>query len=589
MKFLIKLLKPLDWFILLIACGLIVLQVWLDLEMPEYMKNITNILMNDPSNMSEIGLNGGIMIALILSSVTSAIIVTVFVSRLSAVLSARIRAALFGKVQSFSMEEINKFSVPSLITRSSNDIEQIQMVTIFGLQAMIKAPILAIWALVKISGNGGWEWPTSVGVSVGVLLVIILCFVLIVLPKFKKMQKLTDNLNNVSREKISGIRVVRAYTAEKYQEEKFETANANLSKTNLFTNKGMAILFPSVEAIISFLSLAIYWIGAMYMVKNGTMSGMGGIFSEMVVFANYAIQILFAVLMMVMIFMYLPRAVISLKRINEVMNTQSKIIDGTLTVKDCKNRGTLEFKGVDFKYPNAEDCVLRNINFSIDQGKTIAFIGSTGSGKSTIANLIPRFFDTTSGDIIINGNNIKDYKQEQLRNLIGYVSQKPKLFTGTIKSNVAFGQKAGKKPNLDTVKEAIDIAQSKSFVEGTKKKYNSYVAQDGTNYSGGQKQRLSIARAIARKPDFLIFDDSFSALDYKTDRALRESIAKNVKDSTIIIIGQRIGTIMNADKIVVLENGEVAGIGTHKELLKKCKVYKEIALSQLSKEELANG
>ncbi|MGL4951807.1 MAG: ABC transporter ATP-binding protein [Mycoplasma sp.] len=590
MKFLIKLLKPLDWFILFISCGFIVLQVWLDLEMPEYMKKITDILTTDPSNIKEIGMYGGIMIALTVSSVISAVIVAIFVARISAILSARIRSKIFGKVQSFSMEEINKFSIPSLITRSTNDIEQIQMVTIFGLQSMIKAPILAIWALTKISSNGTWEWPVSVGVAVGILLLIIICFVLIVLPKFKKMQKLTDDLNNVSREKIVGIRVVRAYNAEAYQEEKFENANNNLSKTNLFTNKGMAILFPSVEAIISLLSLAIYWIGATTMIKNGSTLEMQQTFSNMVVFANYSVQILFAVLMMVMIFMFLPRAIISLKRINEVMNTKSNIIDGEKTSKDVysKNRGTLEFKNVNFKYPNAEDYVLKNINFSINKGETIAFIGSTGSGKSTIANLIPRFFDASSGDVLINGNNVKEYKQTDLRDFIGYVSQKPKLFSGTISSNIAFGEKGNKKPSKIRIKWAAEIAQSKSFIEKTEKKYENFVAQDGTNYSGGQKQRISIARAIARKPDFLIFDDSFSALDYKTDRSLRESINKNIKDSTIIIIAQRIGTIMKADKIVVLENGEIAGIGKHKELLKECSVYQEIALSQLSKEELEN-
>ncbi|MGL4948663.1 MAG: ABC transporter ATP-binding protein [Mycoplasma sp.] len=589
MKFLLKLLKPIDWIFVAIAIGFIVLQVWLDLEMPGYMGKITEILNTPYPNMDEIWLNGGLMIAVTIGSVLSSVIVAVIVAKIAAVLSERIRGTMFRKVQGFSMEETNKFSIPSLITRTTNDIEQIQLVVVFGLQAVIKSPILAIWAISLMAGTGSWQWTTAVAISIVLLLAIIAFFVIIVLPKFKQMQKLTDDLNNVARERLIGIRVIRAYNAEEYQETKFEKANEALTKTNLFTNKKMAILFPSVEFIINALTLAIYWIGAL-MISEAEILHIEGVklFSDMMVFSNYAIQILFAVLMMVMVFMFLPRAMVATKRINEVNDTESKIKDGSLLASDSKVRGQLTFNGVNFKYPNAEDYVLKNINFSINKGETIAFIGSTGSGKTTIANLIPRFFDATDGEILLNGNNIKEYKQDELRNLIGYVSQKPKLFSGTIKSNVALGEKNGKKVSDDSVKKAIEIAQSKSFVENTENKYDNFVAQDGTNYSGGQKQRLSIARAIARQPDFLIFDDSFSALDYKTDKLLREAIAKDVKESTIIVVAQRIGTIMGADKIVVLENGEIAGIGRHNELLKSCEVYKEIALSQLSKEELEN-
>lgn len=592
MKIVFKLLKPLEWLLIFIAIGIIVLGVWLDIEMPKYIGKITTLLNQGVAEMGPIWENGGIMLALTVGSVIASIIVAVIVARIAATISTRLRAGIFNKVQDFSMEEIGKFSIPSLVTRTTNDIEQIQTVIIFGLQSTIKSPILIIWSILEISGSGSWQWTASIGIAIGLLLIIIGFFVLIVLPKFNVIQKQTDDLNRVSRERLSGIRVIRAYNAESYQDKKFEAANTNLTKTNLFTSKKMAFLWPCVDVVINGLSLAIYWIGAILIASSpDTLIDLSRatLFADMIVFSQYALQILMALLMMVMIFMFLPRAIVANRRIKEVLNTNTKIMEGNLNVGDSKTRGQLIFKNVNFKYPDAEDYVLENINFQIDKGQTIAFIGSTGSGKTTIANLIPRFFDVTSGEIIINGNNIKNYKKEELNNLIGYVSQKPKLFSGTIKSNITLGEKENQKLSEKQIAKAIEIAQAKEFVEKTEKKYESRVAQDGTNFSGGQKQRLSIARALARDPDFLIFDDSFSALDYRTDRMLQTAIHKHIKNSTIIIIAQRIGTIMNADKIVVLEDGKIAGIGTHNQLLKSNAVYKEIAYSQLSKEELTNG
>lgn len=603
MKYIIKLLKPLDWCWIVLAIGFIIFGVWLDIEMPTYMGKITTLLnekaVTGETNdiMGPIWENGGLMIAFTVASVIVSLIVAVIVAKIVATIVARLRAQVFYKVQSFSKESISKFSISSLVTRTTNDIEQIMTLFIFGLQSIVKSPILVIWALAKISASGEWQWSASIGIAVGVLLFIVLSFVAVVLPKFKIIQSQTDDLNKVSRERLSGIRVIRAYNAEKYQGLKFENVNNNLTKTNLFTSRRMAILFPCMNAIFNGLFLAIYWIAAFLIADlkidpaniESVITQRLVIFSDMMVFSQYAMQILMGIMMIVMIFLFLPRAMVSIKRINEVLNTKTKIIEGNLTMKDCLSRGEINFKNVNFKYPDAEDYVLENINFSVKPGETIAFIGSTGSGKSTIANLIPRFYDVTDGEIIINGHNIKDYKQSELNDLIGYVSQKPKLFSGTIRSNVAFGEKQGTKINEKLVMEGLEIAQAKDFVEKTEKQINSFVAQDGVNYSGGQKQRLSIARAIARKPDFLIFDDSFSALDYRTDKVLRKAIKDNVKESTIIIIAQRIGTIMNADKIVVLDDGKIVGIGTHDQLLKNNPVYQEIAYSQLSKEELANG
>lgn len=583
----IKLLKNLpkrNWLMMFFAIGFVVLQVWLDLTIPDYMADITALVQTDGSKMADIMAAGGKMLLCAFGSLAATVVVAIISSRIASDFSAVLRAKLFNKVQGFSMEEIGRFSTASLITRSTNDVTQVQMFVTIGFQVLIKAPILAIWAVCKISAKS-WQWTFSTGVAVAVLLIIVGLCVSIALPKFKKLQELTDDINRVTRENITGINVVRAYNAEKYQESKFETANNNLTKTQLFTSRTMSFMMPGIQLIMSGLPLAIYWIGA-YLINKADMMSKITLFSDMVTFSSYAMQIVMAFMMMVMVFIILPRASVAAKRINEVLDTEATIEDGDKDIKDSGIRGEIEFKNVNFKYPDAEDYVLSDISFSVKKGETLAIIGATGCGKSTVINLIPRFYDVTEGEVLVDGVNVKDYKQKELRNKIGYVSQKATLFGGTVKSNIAYGDN-GKDGFMESdIVDSVYVAQASEFVEKMDKGYDSYIAQGGGNLSGGQKQRLSIARAVCRHPEIFIFDDSFSALDYRTDRALRSALKKECADATKIIVAQRIGTIRDADKIIVLENGTIAGIGKHDELMKNCEVYRQIAYSQLSKEEL---
>ncbi len=583
----IKLLKNLpkrNWLMMLFAIGFVVLQVWLDLTIPDYMADITALVQTDGSKMADIMAAGGKMLLCAFGSLAATVVVAIISSRIASDFSVVLRAKLFNKVQGFSMEEIGRFSTASLITRSTNDVTQVQMFVTMGFQVLIKAPILAIWAVCKISAKS-WQWTFSTGVAVAVLLIIVGLCVSIALPKFKKLQELTDDINRVTRENITGINVVRAYNAEKYQENKFETANNNLTKTQLFTSRTMSFMMPGIQLIMSGLPLAIYWIGA-YLINKADMMSKITLFSDMVTFSSYAMQIVMAFMMMVMVFIILPRASVAAKRINEVLDTEATIEDGDKDIKDSGIRGEIEFKNVNFKYPDAEDYVLSDISFSVKKGETLAIIGATGCGKSTVINLIPRFYDVTEGEVLVDGVNVKDYKQKELRNKIGYVSQKATLFGGTVKSNIAYGDN-GKDGFMESdIVDSVYVAQASEFVEKMGEGYDSYIAQGGGNLSGGQKQRLSIARAVCRHPEIFIFDDSFSALDYRTDRALRSALKKECADATKIIVAQRIGTIRDADKIIVLENGTIAGMGKHDELMKNCEVYRQIAYSQLSKEEL---
>lgn len=583
----IKLLKNLpkrNWLMMFFAIGFVVLQVWLDLTIPDYMADITSLVQTDGSKMADIMAAGGKMLLCAFGSLAATVVVAIISSRIASDFSAVLRAKLFNKVQGFSMEEIGRFSTASLITRSTNDVTQVQMFVTMGFQVLVKAPILAIWAVCKISAKS-WQWTFSTGVAVAVLLIIVGLCVSIALPKFKKLQELTDDINRVTRENITGINVVRAYNAEKYQETKFETANNNLTKTQLFTSRTMSFMMPGIQLIMSGLPLAIYWIGA-YLINKADMMSKITLFSDMVTFSSYAMQIVMAFMMMVMVFIILPRASVAAKRINEVLDTEATIEDGDKDIKDSGIRGEIEFKNVNFKYPDAEDYVLSDISFSVKKGETLAIIGATGCGKSTVINLIPRFYDVTEGEVLVDGVNVKDYKQKELRNKIGYVSQKATLFGGTVKSNIAYGDN-GKDGFMESdIVDSVYVAQASEFVEKMDEGYDSYIAQGGGNLSGGQKQRLSIARAVCRHPEIFIFDDSFSALDYRTDRALRSALKKECADATKIIVAQRIGTIRDADKIIVLENGTIAGMGKHDELMKNCEVYRQIAYSQLSKEEL---
>ncbi|AIQ52810.1 ABC transporter ATP-binding protein [Paenibacillus sp. FSL R7-0331] len=582
----IKLLKNLEakeWGLFIVSVLFIVTQVWLDLELPDYMSDITRLIQTPGSEMTEIMATGGWMLLCALGSLATSIIVAGIAAKIAANFSARLRSKLFNKVQSFSMEEINSFSTASLITRSTNDITQVQMLIVIGLQLLIKAPLLAVWAILKITGKS-WEWSLATGTAVGVLIVIVGICVVLVLPKFQKLQVLTDNLNRVARENLTGLRVIRAYNAEKYQEDKFGAANNELTRTNLFANNVLSAMMPSITLIMSGLSLAIYWIGAV-MIQNAGPGAKMGLFSDMIVFSSYAMQVVMAFMMLIIIFILMPRAHVSAKRINEVLDTRPSLTDGQLTSSPSRHAGEVEFRNVSFKYPDAEDYVLKDISFTAAKGETVAFIGSTGCGKSTVVNLIPRFFDATSGEVLVGGINVNQYEQSALRNKMGYVSQKAVLFGGTVTSNIAFGDN-GRDLGSDVV-DAVYTSQAADFVEKMDGSYDAHIAQGGTNLSGGQKQRLSIARAIARRPEILIFDDSFSALDYKTDRKLRSELKKESSGTTMLIVAQRIGTIKDADKIIVLEAGQIAGMGTHDELMESCSIYQEIAYSQLSKEELA--
>lgn len=582
---LFKNLRKQELGLIALALVFIVTQVWLDLTMPDYMADITRLVQTDGSTMSEILTAGGKMLLCALGSLIAAVFTAMCASKIATSFAATIRGKLFSKVQSFSMEEIGHFSTASLITRSTNDVTQIQMLIAMGLQMLVKAPIMAVWAILKISDKK-WQWTFSTAVAVIVLLIVVGVCLRLVTPKFKKIQSLTDDLNRVTRENLTGLSVVRAYNAEKYQEDKFEKANEALTGTNLFAQRTLAFMMPSIQIVMSGLTLAIYWIGAV-LINDAGMVDKVQIFSDMMVFSQYAIQVVMAFMMLVMIFMILPRASVAANRIQEVLDTKLTIEDGVGAKSSPDKVGEIVFDNVSFKYPDAEECVLKDISFTAKKGETVALIGATGCGKSTVINLIPRFYDATEGTVSVDGVNVKDYSQKELRNKIGYVSQKATLFTGTIESNVAYGDNAKGDASEADIKEALDIAQASEFVDSLEDGSSAYVAQGGSNFSGGQKQRMSIARAIARKPEILIFDDSFSALDYKTDRVLREALAKSCKNSTRIIVAQRIGTIRDADRIIVLEDGKIAGMGKHEELMQNCEVYQQIALSQLSKEELA--
>ena len=576
-----------EWLVTFICFVLIFIQVWLELKMPDYMSEITKLVQTQGSKMEDILINGGYMLLCAFGSLLAAIFTGYITSKLSSKFAKNLRKKIFNKVEDMGMEEIKKFSTSSLITRTTNDVTQIEMLVAMGLQLLIKAPITAIWAITKIL-NKNWEWSAITGVAVVILLSVIGVLMAIVLPRFKKVQKLIDKLNEVTRENLTGIRVVRAFNAEKYQEEKFEKANNNLTNQQLFNQRAFSVMQPAMYLVMHFVTLGIYFIGA-YLIDAATFADKIVLFGDMIVFSSYALQVIMSFLMLAMIFMILPRAQVSANRINEVLDTDISIKDGKLDASDTKENGTVEFKDVSFKYPDADEYLLKDISFKANRGETVAFIGSTGSGKSTLINLVPRFYDATDGEILVDGINVKDYSQYSLHNKIGYVPQKAVIFNGTVASNVAYGDNGKEKATIEEVKKAIEVAQGKDFVEKMDNQYEGHIAQSGTNISGGQKQRLAIARAIARNPEIYIFDDSFSALDYKTDSVLRKELKKYTKDATSLIVAQRIGTIMNADKIIVLDNGEIVGQGTHKELLQNCEVYKQIALSQLSKEELENG
>ena len=582
-KLIFKQLKKKEWLLMVLIVALICGQVYLELLIPDYMSEITRLVQVETGTLNGILIAGAKMLVCAITSTILASVTGFIVARISSSVSMRLRSEIFSKVQSFSTNEIKKFSTASLITRSTNDITQIQNFFVMGLSALIRAPIMAIWAIVKISGKR-YQWSIATLVAVLVLFVAVITITSFVIPKFRKMQTLTDNLNRITRENLIGLKVVRAYNAENYQEDKFNRANDELTNTNMSAHRMLSVMSPLMSAVMSGLPLAIYWIGA-YLINSAGAVEKLTIFSDMVVFSSYAIQIVMSFVMLVMVFIMLPRASVSARRISEVLNTNSSIVSGAGVVVQEKDKGTVEFKSVSFKYPDADEYILQNVNFKVKKGETIAFIGSTGSGKSTLINLVPRFYDVTEGEVLVDGNDVRDFDLTDLRDRIGYVSQRAVLFSGSVLSNVAFG--GGEvKPDEESVEKAIDISQSAEFVSKMEYGLNARISQGGKNVSGGQKQRLTIARAIAKKPEILIFDDSFSALDYKTDKTLRSELKSELGDTTLLIVAQRIGTIKDADQIMVLDEGKVVGLGTHKSLLKTCDVYREIAHSQLSEEEL---
>lgn len=585
MRKLFKNLRKKDYLLILICAVIIFSEVWLELKMPDYMSNITVLVQTEGSKMSEILKNGGYMLLCAFGSLVGAVITSYILTYVSTTFSKNIRKKVFTKTMDLATAEVKNFSVSSLITRTTNDVSQIELVLSMGLSLLIKAPMTAGWAILKIL-NKSWQWSALTAVCVLVLLTTIGIITSIVLPRFSLVQKLIDKVNRVTRENLTGIRVVRAFNAENFQEDKFQKENDDLTNTQLFNQKCFAVMEPVMQMVMYTLTLGIYFIGA-NLINNSIMADKLTLFGDMVVFSTYAMQIIMSFIMLSMIFMMLPRANVSANRINEVLDEKLTVNEGLFN-GDTKETGTVEFKNVSFKYPDADEYLLKNISFKAEKGQTIAFIGSTGSGKSTLINLVPRFYDASDGEVLIDGVNVKDYTFESLHNKLGYVSQKAVMFDGTVKYNVSYG-KSNKKITKEKVEEALKIAQGYDFVSKMDKSIDSHIASGGTNVSGGQKQRLSIARAIAKDPEIYIFDDSFSALDYKTDSVLRKALKENVKDATTLIVAQRIGTILNADKIVVLDNGNVVGIGTHKQLLKNCDVYKEIAYSQLSRKELENA
>ena len=579
---LIKKLNKKQILYIFICIIFIVGQVYLDLKLPDYMQSITALLQSETTTLKDILIPGSKMLLCALLSLIGAFITGYFSSLVATSFSRDLRYEIFSKVGLFSNEEMKKFMTSSLITRTTNDVTQIQFFLAMGLQLIIKAPIMAVWAIIKIV-NKNFTWSIVTAGAIVVLLIMITILIVFALPKFKIIQKLTDNLNRITRENLIGIRVVRAFNAENYQQEKFDHANNDLTKTQTFVGKLMSIMNPGMNFIMSMLTLTIYFVGA-YMINEANMLEKVDLFSNMIVFSSYAMQVVMSFVMLTMIFIIYPRASVSAKRIIEVLDTDETIKDGS--VLDGKEIGTVEFKNVSFKYPDAEDYMLYNISFKAKKGETIAFIGKTGSGKSTLINLVPRFYDATEGEVLVDGVNVKNYKLEKLYDKLGYIKQKAVMFSGTVKDNLSLGHKDNKKPTDEKITNALKISKSHEFVSKMTNGVNSHIARGGTNVSGGQKQRLSIARAIARDPEILIFDDTFSALDYKTDLALRKEIKNKMSDKTCLIVASRIGTIKDADKIIVLDEGKCVGMGKHEELLKNCKLYKEIALSQLSLKEL---
>ena len=587
---LLKYLKKREWIFALCGVIFIIAQVWLDLKMPDYMNIITQIAQGGinaetgaPYELADIWANGGYMLLCALGSMVCSIVTSYFIVNVAANFSSRLRESLYTKVQQFSMSEINKFSTASLITRSTNDVQQVQMLLTMGLQMMIKAPVTAVWAITKIAGKQ-WQWSAAVAVAVVLLLAMIITIMLLVNKRFKKMQRLTDQLNQVTRENLTGIRVVRAYNAEGFQQNKFEAVSNEFANNQLFTGRIMSVMNPVMSMVMNGISLAIYWIGAI-IINQAALPEVPGLFGDMVVFMSYGMQIIASFMMLAMMFMIMPRAMVSVNRINEVLDTKELIADGK-GVAHTSETGTVEFRNVSFRYPDGQKNVLTDISFQAKKGQTVAFIGATGCGKSTIVNLVSRFYDVTGGQVLVDGHDVREYRKHELARKIGYVSQKAVLFSGDIRENVNFGDNNASE---ETIEKAVEIAQSTGFVDAQKGGLDGHVAQGGTNFSGGQKQRLSIARAVARQAEIYIFDDTFSALDYKTDRELRSALKAEMKDSTCLIVAQRIGTIIDADLILVLENGCVVGQGTHKELLESCDAYREIAQSQLSEEELLNA
>lgn len=584
---LLRYMKGREWLFFLVSLVFIISQVWLDLKLPDYMSEITTLVKTEGSAMADIWASGGKMLLCSLGSLASSIIVCYLASSIAASFSRRLRAAMFDKVESFSMEEINSFSTASLITRSTNDVVQVQMLIVLSMQVVIKAPAMAIWAITKIAGKA-WQWSLATGIAVVLLVGFLTIAMVLTFPKFRKIQWLQDALNHAARENLSGIRVVRAYNAEEYQERKFEKANTDLLKNQLFANRTMTLLSPFMNITMNCLNMSIYWIGAVLInavvIENAaSIATRVDIFADMIVFMSYAMQVIMSFIMIVMVFIVAPRALVAAKRINEVLETEPKIVDSAKPQPEETCVGEVEFRNVSFTYPGGSGNVLTDISFTAHRGETVAFIGSTGSGKTTLVNLIPRFYDVTEGAVLVDGVDVRDYELEKLYKKLSYVSQRAVMFSGDIEDNVAFGANADRAK----LRDALHISQSEEFVDGLEDGVKSHVAQGGTNFSGGQKQRLSIARALCRDAEILIFDDTFSALDFKTDRELRDALKAKTENETKLIVAQRIGTIMSADKIIVLDEGRQVGTGTHQELMKNCEVYRQIALSQLSEEELA--
>ena len=582
---LLKYMEKKQWGYIALVFVFLFISVWCTLTMPDYMTKITTLVQTG-GDINEIWKAGAIMLAFAFGDGICTVIVGYFTSQIAGKFSMRLRSEVYNKVVSFSMKDINAFSTASLVTRSTNDIMQVTMLIAIGLQMVLRAPIVAIWAVFKIAGKG-WQWSLITAIAVVVLLLTLIIILKLAMPKFKLVQALTDKINRITRENLTGVRVVRAYNAEKYQEGKFDDANREITGNYLYTGKVMSFLNPMMTCIMSGTSLAIYWVGA-YMISNAA-DGMEKItiFSNLVVFMSYAIQMILAFMMIAAIFVFLPRAEVSAARIHEVLNIENEIKDGKGVGADTEIKGKIEFRDVSFSYPDAEENVLEHISFTVNPGEVAAFIGSTGSGKSTLINLVPRFYDVTEGEVLVDDIDVREYKQKELHQKLGYVSQKAVLFKGTIASNIDYGEEEGQTRSEEDIIRALEIAQGKNIIDEEEKGIYAEVAQGGTNFSGGQKQRIAIARAICRRPEIYIFDDSFSALDYKTDKVLRAELRKEIKGATSLIVAQRIGTVMDADKIIVLDEGKMVGIGTHDELMANCEVYKQIALSQLSKEELA--